>query len=155
MLHEFLSNFVHNLFQPLLLFFYLGFLIPLLKVPFEFPKQIYQGITIYLLLGIGWHGGEKLATLSPQQFTHALGFMLIGFVTNATIGMIAYFTLRKVTRMRHIDCCVVGGYYGSDSAGTFMTCLGVLAGLGARLPWPVKRGSQTTLTLRTCPSCWL
>ncbi|MBD3675724.1 MAG: sodium-dependent bicarbonate transport family permease [Planctomycetaceae bacterium] len=131
MLQEFLSNFVHNLFQPLLLFFYLGFLIPLLKVPFEFPKPIYQGITIYLLLGIGWHGGERLATLSPEQFSHALGFMLIGFITNTIIGLIAYFTLRKVTKLRHIDCCVVGGYYGSDSAGTFMTCLGVLAGLNA------------------------
>jgi len=131
MLQEFLNNFVHNLFQPLLLFFYLGFLIPLLKVPFEFPKPIYQGITIYLLLGIGWHGGERLATLSPEQFTHALGFMAIGFVTNTIIGLTAYFVLRRATRLRHIDCCVVGGYYGSDSAGTFMTCLGVLAGLGA------------------------
>ncbi len=37
MLHEFLQNFTHNLFKPLLLFFYLGFLIPILKVEFDFP----------------------------------------------------------------------------------------------------------------------
>jgi len=37
MLHEFLQNFLHNLFKPLLLFFYFGFLIPILKVDFEFP----------------------------------------------------------------------------------------------------------------------
>ena len=43
MLLEFWENFQHNLFKPLLLFFYLGFLIPILKVQFEFPYVIYQG----------------------------------------------------------------------------------------------------------------
>jgi uncharacterized protein len=38
---EFWENFRHNLFKPLLLFFYLGFLIPILKVQFEFPYVIY------------------------------------------------------------------------------------------------------------------
>ena len=28
MVHEFWHNFTHNLFKPLLLFFYLGFLVP-------------------------------------------------------------------------------------------------------------------------------
>jgi len=51
MLHEFWQNFTHNLFKPLLLFFYLGFLIPILKVRFEFPYVIYQGLTTYLLVG--------------------------------------------------------------------------------------------------------
>ena len=48
---EFWHNFTHNLFKPLLLFFYLGFLVPILKVEFEFPYVIYQGLTIYLLAG--------------------------------------------------------------------------------------------------------
>ena len=65
MLAEFWFNFRHNLFKPLLLFFYLGFLVPILKVHFEFPYVIYQALTIYLLLAIGWHGGEELATSSP------------------------------------------------------------------------------------------
>ena len=58
MLDEFLHNFTHNLFKPLLLFFYMGFLIPILKVRFEFPHVIYQGLTMYLLIAIGWHGGR-------------------------------------------------------------------------------------------------
>ena len=32
--------------------------------------------------------------------------------------------------MRRIDKATVAGYYGSDSAGTFVTCLGVLATVG-------------------------
>src|SRR5436189_226156 len=66
MLHTLLENIGHNLFKPLLLFFYAGFLIPLLGVSFEFPQVIYQGLTIYLLLSIGWRGGEELAEKQQQ-----------------------------------------------------------------------------------------
>ncbi|MCP9452435.1 MAG: sodium-dependent bicarbonate transport family permease [Nitrospira sp.] len=125
MLEQFLDNFLHNLFKPLLLFFYLGFLVPLLKVPFEFPYAIYKGLTIYLLISIGWHGGEELASLSAADFGRASGFMIVGFITNLIIGIVAYAALRQ-TNIRQIDAAAVAGYYGSDSAGTFVTCLGVL-----------------------------
>jgi hypothetical protein len=126
MLHDFWENFRHNLFKPLLLFFYMGFSIPILGVPFEFPHVIYQGLTMYLLIAIGWHGGEELAELSGLGVQQALGFMVIGFITNFIIGCLAYFILRRVTRLRKIDAATVAGYYGSDSAGTFATCVGVL-----------------------------
>jgi len=126
-LAEFWHNFTHNLFKPLLLFFYLGFLIPILKVQFEFPYVIYQGLTIYLLIAIGWHGGEELANMPVSTLLGALGFMLTGFILNFFIGILAYFGLSVMTRLRRIDKATVAGYYGSDSAGTFVTCLGVLA----------------------------
>lgn len=125
MIEQFVDNFLHNLFKPLLLFFYLGFLVPLLKVPFEFPYAVYKGLIIYLLISIGWHGGEELASLSAKDLGHAGGFMALGFVTNLLIGVAAYIALR-FTNIRQIDAAAVAGYYGSDSAGTFVTCLGVL-----------------------------
>jgi uncharacterized protein len=127
MLEEFWFNFTHNLFKPLLLFFYMGFSVPILKVPFEFPHVIYQGLTIYLLVAIGWHGGEELAALTPAEFAQAGGFMVIGFITNFIIGVVAYLALRNFTKLRQVDAATVAGYYGSDSAGTFVTCVGVLA----------------------------
>ena len=127
MLEEFLHNFAHNLFKPLLLFFYMGFLIPILKVPFEFPKAVYQGLTLYLLVAIGWHGGEELASLSLAEFGQALGFMAIGFVANLCIGIVAYLVLKRGTKLRQVDAATVAGFYGSDSAGTFVTCLGVIS----------------------------
>ncbi|HVC92416.1 MAG TPA: sodium-dependent bicarbonate transport family permease [Pirellulales bacterium] len=93
LLNEFWDNFKHNLFKPLLLFFYMGFSVPLLKVPFEFPHIIYQGLTIYLLIAIGWHGGEELADLNVHDLAQAGGFMAIGFVMNFIIGCIAYLGL--------------------------------------------------------------
>ncbi|WP_025736048.1 sodium-dependent bicarbonate transport family permease [Mycobacterium genavense] len=127
MLQEFWHNFTHNLFKPLLLFFYFGFLIPILKVRFEFPYVIYQGLTMYLLLAIGWHGGEELAQVKASSVGVIVGFIVLGFVLNFLIGIIAYFVISWLTKLRRIDRATVAGYYGSDSAGTFATCVAVLA----------------------------
>ncbi len=127
MLQEFWQNFTHNLFKPLLLFFYFGFLIPILKVRFEFPYVIYQGLTMYLLLAIGWHGGEELAQVNASSVGAIVGFMVLGFMLNFAIGIGAYFLLNWLTRLRRVDRATVAGYYGSDSAGTFATCVAVLA----------------------------
>jgi uncharacterized protein len=130
MLQEFWHNFTHNLFKPLLLFFYFGFLIPILKVRFEFPYVIYQGLTMYLLLAIGWHGGEELAKISQSSIGVIVGFMAVGFALNFLIGGFAYFLLGWMTKLRRIDKATVAGYYGSDSAGTFATCVAVLTAVG-------------------------
>jgi hypothetical protein len=127
MLHEFWDNFTSNLFKPLLLFFYFGFLIPILKVRFEFPYVIYQGLTMYLLVAIGWQGGEELAKIKPEDIDNIAGFTLLGFVLNFVIGIGAYFLLKYTTRMRQVDRATVAGYYGSDSAGTYATCVAFLA----------------------------
>ena len=130
MLYEFWHNFTHNLFKPLLLFFYFGFLIPILKVRFEFPYVIYQGLTMYLLLAIGWHGGEELAAVKASSIGGIVGFMVVGFVLNFLIGSLAYLLLRLMSSMRRVDKATVAGYYGSDSAGTFATCVAVLTAVG-------------------------
>ncbi len=130
MLYEFWQNFTHNLFKPLLLFFYFGFLIPILKVRFEFPYVIYQGLTMYLLVSIGWQGGEELAKIQPADINNIAGFTVMGFALNFVIGCLAYLLLKYMTAMRRVDRATVAGYYGSDSAGTFATCVAVLTGVG-------------------------
>ena len=130
MLSEFWQNFTHNLFKPLLLFFYFGFLIPILKVRFEFPYVIYQGLTMYLLVAIGWQGGEELAKIQPADIDNIAGFTVVGFALNFAIGCLAYVLLKYMTAMRRVDRATVAGYYGSDSAGTFATCVAVLTSVG-------------------------
>jgi len=149
LLEQFWDNFRHNLFKPLLLFFYMGFSVPLLRVPFEFPHVIYQGLTIYLLVAIGWHGGEELAALDAHDLAQAGGFMVIGFITNFIVGCLAYFVLRGFTRLRRIDAATVAGYYGSDSAGTFVTCVGVLLASGI----PYAAYMPVMLAVMEIPGC--
>ena len=127
---EFFENFRHNLFKPLLLFFFMGFIVPIIKVEYEFPYVIYQGLVTFLLVSIGWHGGEELAELESGQLLGALGFMGTGFVMNFVNGIVAYLALSLMTRMRRVDKATVAGYYGSDSAGTYATCVGALAAAG-------------------------
>src|SRR5476651_1710326 len=109
-LQEFGHNVLHNLFKPLLLFFYMGFSVPLLKVQFEFPHVLYQGLTMYLLIAIGWKGGEELAELSGEELLHAGGFMLLGFTINTIIGCISYLVLKNFAKLRQIDAATVAGY---------------------------------------------
>ncbi len=151
MLHDFANNVMHNLFKPLLLFFYMGFTIPLLAVPFEFPHVIYQGLTMYLLIAIGWHGGEELASLNAAGVQQALGFMVIGFIMNFIIGCIAYGFLRAFTRLRKVDAATVAGYYGSDSAGTFVTCRGVLESSNPVIPYAAYM--PVMLAVMEIPGC--
>ena len=92
--------------------------------------MIYQGLTMYLLLAIGWHGGEELAKISHRASRTSSGFMALGFVLNFLIGGFAYFLLSWMTTLRRVDKATVAGYYGSDSAGTFATCVAVLAAVG-------------------------
>ncbi len=130
MLYEFWQNFTHNLFKPLLLFFYFGFLIPILKVRFEFPYAIYQGLTMYLLVAIGWQGGEELAKVKPADIDNIAGFVAVGIASNFVIGALTYFLLRYLTLLRRVDRATAAGYYGSDSAGTFATCVAFLTSVG-------------------------
>src|SRR5439155_3666575 len=46
---------------------------------------------------------------------------------NFLIGALAYLALGRLPSMRKVDRATIAGYYGSDSAGTFATCVAVLA----------------------------
>jgi hypothetical protein len=126
MSHEFLTDTLHILLQPFLLFFYAGFLLALVRVRFEFPNAIYQAFTIYLLFGLGYRGGQQLADLSSTAIVQAIGFVALGLLTNAAIGVLAYEMLRKITRLRQIDAAAIAGHYGSASAVTFIIAAQVL-----------------------------
>ncbi|OJZ74328.1 sodium-dependent bicarbonate transport family permease [Mycobacterium paraffinicum] len=126
MLYEMWQNFIHSLLKPVLLFFYFGFLIPILRVRFEFPYVIYQGLTMYLLVAIGWQGGEELAKVKPADIDNITGFVALGLLLNFGIGVVTYVLLRYLTQLRRVDRATVAGYYGSDSAGAFATCVAVL-----------------------------
>jgi hypothetical protein len=81
---------------------------------------------MYLLLAIGWHGGEELAKINSSIWV-IVGFMVLGFILNFLIGALAYVLMGWLTSLRKVDRATVAGYYGSDSAGTFATCVAVLA----------------------------
>lgn len=92
---------------PLLLFFYLGCAFHRLKVPFKFLQAADLGLTIYLLIGIGRHGGEGLTALPAQAMGRAGGFMFSGFCTIFVIGILTYMLLRRRRRAFSVHFLVV------------------------------------------------
>ena len=98
---------------------------------------------MYLLVAIGWQGGEELAKIKPEDIDNIAGFTLMGFALNFVIGIVAYFGLKYITKMRQVDRATVAGYYGSDSAGTYATCVAFLG-----------RKVCTSPSTPICRCCW-
>ena len=53
---------ISSLLVPAILFFALGMFACIIKSDLKFPPDMHKMIVIYLLIGIGLHGGTALAT---------------------------------------------------------------------------------------------
>lgn len=97
-------------------FFILGLLAGVVKSDLKMPGQIYEILSILLMLSIGIKGG--LALHSDHQavvWTHLLAIMALGLI----IPLIILPVLRKWVRLGHADAISIAAHYGSVSAGTF------------------------------------
>ncbi|MEY4007336.1 MAG: hypothetical protein RLZZ467_359, partial [Gemmatimonadota bacterium] len=50
-----------NLLSPVVLSFALGLAARLVRSEFSIPKEMYNGMSVYLLFALGLHGGVELA----------------------------------------------------------------------------------------------
>ena len=111
---------IANLTSPPVLAFALGLLAVLVKGDLRLPDPIYQGLSIYLLLGIGIKGGVALrqSELSdvaiPALATIALGLL---------IPVLAFLFSGKLTKLGEIDRGALAAHYGSTSLVTFTAAL--------------------------------
>ncbi len=112
-----------NMIDPVILFFLFGVVVGLLRTKLSLPRQIYDFVTILLLLSIGLKGGIELAkqpilSLLPQMFASiAMGFCL---------PFIAYPVLRYLGRLSLPDSASIAAHYGSVSVGTFAVAMSYL-----------------------------
>ena len=68
-----------NLLSPAVLFFALGLIAALTKSDLKFPEPLYVGLTIYLLVAIGFKGGVAVAEAGlAKVWLPALAAMLLG-----------------------------------------------------------------------------
>ena len=72
-----------NLLSPAVLFFALGLVAALTKSDLKFPEALYVGLTIYLLVAIGFKGGVAIAVAGiGQVWLPALAAMVLGALYN-------------------------------------------------------------------------
>lgn len=117
-----------NLLSPIALAFALGVFAKLVRSELQLPKDVYTGISVYLLLALGLHGGAELAhaPLSTIAFP-ALVTVLLGLVTPVT----SYVVLRRLGRFGVQDAAGIAAHYGSVSAVTFIAAQQFTQAMGA------------------------
>ena len=115
---------ITNLTSPMILFFVLGVLAALARSDLRIPEAIAKGLSLYLMLAIGFKGGAGAAAHGlTSQLVLAL---LAGIALSALIPLIAFQALRISTDLNRVDAAAVAAHYGSISIVTFLAAIQVL-----------------------------
>jgi len=117
-----LNLLLDNLTNPALLFFFLGILAVQLRSDLEIPKNSSKFISLYLLLSIGFKGGQELShsTISME----IVWGLLFGIFLAITVPLYAYVILRRKFSVSNSGA--IAASYGSVSAVTFVTAISFL-----------------------------
>lgn len=122
-----LSLMISNLLSPPVVAFGAGVVAVWLRSDLKFPEQVYQALTIYLLLAIGFKGGTAMAV-------HGLGELalplLATLVAGTVIPIAVFFATRTCLKMNVSNAAALAAHYGSVSAVTFMASLAFLGKQG-------------------------
>jgi hypothetical protein len=133
-----------NLLSPIALAFALGIVTRLIRSEFSLPKDIYTGLSIYLLLALGLKGGVELAHTGVAAIALPAGVTIVlGCLTPVT----AYLVLRRLGGFSTSDSAAIAAHYGSVSAVTFIAAQQFVAAQGLR----VEGYMPTLLTLLESP----
>ena len=114
------------MFDVVICFFLLGVFARLVNSDLKLPDQLYQTLSIYLMLAIGLKGGlelskQPLLTLIPE----VMALMLLGFF----IPILLYPLFRSL-KLSAVDSSALGAHFGSVSVVTFAIVIGQLASNG-------------------------
>lgn len=113
---------IDNLTNPSLLFFFLGLLAVQFKSDLEVPPNSAKFISMYLMLSIGFKGGQELA------HSHISGeiiySLLFGIGLATVVPVYTFFVLKK--KFDVWNAGAIAAAYGSVSAVTFVTSVGFL-----------------------------
>jgi hypothetical protein len=113
---------ISNLSNPSLLFFILGVLAVKLKSDLEIPPTSAKFIALYLMISIGFKGGQEL---SHSEFTAGIFWALaFGVLLSASIPFYTFFILKR--KLGVPNAAAIAAAYGSISAVTFVAAAAFL-----------------------------
>jgi uncharacterized protein len=118
---------IASLLTPAVMFFALGAGAQTFRADLKFPPDLVNALSIYLLVGIGLHGGAELANASLGTAVQAV---LAALVLGAALPLVAYLILVKLGRLGKLDAAAIAAHYGSVSAGTFLAASAYLQSRG-------------------------
>ncbi len=113
---------IDNLTNPALLFFFLGLIAVNLKSDLRIPENSSKFISLYLLLSIGFKGGQELAhSVITSEIIWSLFF---GILLALFVPVYCYYILRIKLSVENSGA--IASAYGSVSAVTFVTTISFL-----------------------------
>lgn len=113
---------IEGLFSPPILFFFLGMVAVWMKSGLTIPEQISRFLSLYLLIAIGFHGGVELSGSGLDL--EVAGVMAITVLAAIVVPIWSFFILRL--KLDTENSAAIAATYGSISAVTFITAVGVL-----------------------------
>lgn len=117
---------INNLTNPSLLFFILGVLAVKLKSDLEIPPTSAKFIALYLMISIGFKGGQEL---SHSTFNSGIFWALaFGLLVSASIPIYTFFLLKR--KLGVPNAAAIAAAYGSISAVTFVAAAAFLESQG-------------------------
>lgn len=112
-----------NLLSPPILFFVLGILATLVRSDLKIPEPLYQALSIYLLLAIGFKGGVAIVSEPVSGVVPTLG---VAILLCAATPLWCYPLLRLVFRFDRPNAGALAAHYGSVSVVTYLAAIGFL-----------------------------
>lgn len=117
-----IHSLIANITNPALLFFLLGIVAVQIKSDLQIPENSSKFISIYLLLSIGFKGGQELSHSGiSQEVIYSLG---LGLILAAIIPLACFLLLSKKLGIENAGA--IAASYGSVSAVTFVTATSFL-----------------------------
>lgn len=117
-----------NLASPIVLFFALGVAAALARSDLTVPEAFAKGLTIYLMLAIGFKGGVAVANNGiTLDFLSTAG---AGILLGVLIPVIAHAILTRTRLTDPLNAAAVAAHYGSVSIVTFVAGTTLLTSLG-------------------------
>lgn len=117
-----LDALLENLSNPALLFFIFGIIASQIKSDLSIPENSSKFISIYLLISIGFKGGQEL---SHTAIDSSVVLALIGgALFSAIVPIYTFFLLKRKLKLE--NAVAIAASYGSVSAVTFVTAISFL-----------------------------
>lgn len=116
------SHIIQTFVTPPIPYFFIGILAAFVKSDLEIPGPIAKFISLYLLMAIGFKGGAELHHSGLNS--NVVLIMIAAMFLATIIPLYSFFILK--TKLDVKNAAVLAACYGSVSAVTFITAIGLL-----------------------------
>lgn len=114
--------------SPAILFFFVGAAAAFARSDLAIPEPVAKGLSLYLMLCIGFKGGVEARAAGLNGDFLAAG--AIGIALSAMMPLVAFVILKRVRRLDRPTVCALAATYGSVSVVTFAAGQQHLAAMG-------------------------